>query len=378
VSQFDMISSRRNERGHADFGLLAGLLALGAFGVTMVYSSTKQLLVNAGENPHYYLQHQLIYMFIGLLTMYAVSRIDYRRFEIATTLFYGLIVLSLMGVFVVGSSALGAQRWYNLGIIQIQPSEFTVLVMILAVATYCSRRPEGLVMYDVQRILVMAVVPLVLIALQPDLGTAIILSVSVAAMMVIAGVPPRFMALLGVSAVVATVAAVLFGVLHHYQIARLTAFLSPHSNNSLVEPVIYTVNNAKSAIGAGGVSGSGLFGGLQTTLGYVPEQRTDFIFSAIGEQLGFIGSSLAILLMGFVGYRIFAIARDAKDQFGQLLCAGIFVFFAFSCFENIGMNMGIMPVTGIPLPLVSYGGSSVIVFFIAGGTALSVSRRRMI
>jgi len=373
-----MLSSRRNERGHADIGLIAGLLALGGFGVVMVYSATKQLLENAGLNPHYYVQHQLIYMVLGIVTMYAVSRIDYRRFEIATTLFYVLIVLSLMGVFVVGSSALGAERWYNLGIIQIQPSEFTVLVIILAVATYCSRRPEGLAMYDVQRILVMAVVPLLLIVLQPDLGTAIILSVSVAAMMVIAGVPPRFMALLGILAVAGTVAAVLFGVLQHYQIARLIGFLSHSSTNKFVEPVIYTVNNSKSAIGAGGLRGSGLFGGLQTTLGYVPENQTDFIFSAIGEQLGFIGSSLAILLMGFVGYRIFAIARDAKDQFGRLLCVGIFVFFAFSCFENIGMNMGIMPVTGIPLPLVSYGGSSVIVFFIAGGTALSVSRRRMI
>jgi rod shape determining protein RodA len=142
-----------------------------------------------------------------------------------------------------------------------------------------------------------------------------------------------------------------------------------------MQRLIYEVNNAKSAIGSGGVHGAGLFHGLQTVLGYVPEQRTDFIFTAIGEQLGFIGSSLIITLLAFVAFRMFMIGKNAKDAMGRVLCLGVFVFFAFSCFENIGMTMGIMPVTGIPLPFLSYGGSAALVFFCAGGLVLSVSRR---
>jgi len=358
-----------------DIGLVVGLLALGVMGALMDYSATRQQLLNAGENPHYYVERQFLFVVLGVIAMVVVSRIDYRRFEIATTLFYVLGLLSLAGVFVVGSSSQGAVRWYNLGVIQIQPSEFTVLVMILAVATYCARRPEGLVMYDVQRIIVMAILPLGLIVLQPDLGTAIILTITVATMMIIAGVPPRFMVVLAVLGALFVVAAIYGGVLHQYQINRLTAFLSSNSSNQEVRSVIYNVVNAKSAIGAGGLHGAGAFNGLETTLGYVPENRTDFIFSAVGEQFGFIGSTFVVALLSFIGYRIFAIARDAKDQLGRLLCVGIFVFFAFSCFENIGMNMGIMPVTGIPLPMISYGGSSALVFFIAGGAVLSVSRR---
>ena len=135
------------------------------------------------------------------------------------------------------------------------------------------------------------------------------------------------------------------------------------------------MNNAKSAIGSGGMHGAGLFHGLQTILGYVPEQPTDFIFTAIGEQMGFIGSVAVILLLAFVAYRMFMIGKNARDTMGRLLCIGVFIFFAFSTFENIGMTMGIMPVTGVPLPLLSYGGSAALVFFVAGGVVLSVSRR---
>jgi rod shape determining protein RodA len=158
-------------------------------------------------------------------------------------------------------------------------------------------------------------------------------------------------------------------------VERFIAFFHQSSTNPKLQALIYEVNNAKSAIGAGGIRGSGLFRGMQTVLGYVPEQHTDFIFTAIGEQLGFICSTLVILLLAFVGYRMFVIGRNAKDTMGRLICIGVFIFFAFSCFENIGMTMGIMPVTGIPLPLLSYGGSAALVFFAGGGAVLSVSRR---
>ncbi len=370
------ITTRMRSRESMDRSLFLGLVVLGLIGVVMIYSATRTALVNAGYNPHYYLERQGIFVVVGIVVMWAISRIDYRRLEILATPLYVISLFALAGVFVAGQSALGAQRWYNLGFIQFQPSEFTVLVMILAVSTYTQRRADGLTMYDVLRILVMGGTPLLLIVLQPDLGTAIIIVLVVAAMMVIAGVPPRFMTFLAIIGSVGVAGAVYFDLLHKYQVDRFVSFLNQNSTNPALAPLIYEVSNAKSAIGSGGLHGAGLFQGLQTVLGYVPEQRTDFIFTAIGEQLGFIGSVAIVLLLAFVAFRMFRIGRTAKDTMGRVLGLGVFIFFAFSCFENIGMTMGIMPVTGIPLPLLSYGGSAVLVFYSAGGLVLSVSRRR--
>ncbi len=370
------ITTRLRARDSLDYGLFWGLIALGVVGDIMIYSATRQALVNAGFSGHYYLERQGVFVVMGIAAMWIISRVDYRRLEIAATPLYVLSLFALAGVFVVGQSALGAQRWYSLGSsIQVQPSEFTVLCLILAVATFCARRSEGLRMKDVMRLLLMAAVPLVLIVKQPDLGTAVIIVLTVSAMMVVAGVPPRFMSLLAVAGSLGLASALYLDLLKRYQVDRFISFLNQNSTNPNLAALIYEVNNAKSAIGSGGLHGAGLFHGLQTVLGYVPEQRTDFIFTAIGEQLGFFGSVLIIALLGFVAFRMFMVGRNAKDPMGRLLCIGVFIFFAFSCFENIGMTMGVMPVTGIPLPLLSYGGSSVMVFFVAGGMVLSVSRR---
>jgi rod shape determining protein RodA len=370
------ITARIRGKDSVDIGLLAGLLLLCVTGIIVNYSASRQQLINAGENPHYYLERQGLFVVLGLIAMFIVSRIDYRRYEIAATPLYIISLFALAGVFVVGKSALGAERWYSFGsTIQIQPSEFTVLFLILAIATFCGRRTEGLKMYDVMRLLVMAVVPLVLIFKQPDLGTAIIIVLIVSAMMVIAGVPPRFMTLLAVVGSLGLAGAVYLDLLKKYQIERITSFLNQNSTNPAVQYLLYEVKDAKSAIGSGGIHGAGLFHGLQTTLGYVPEQQTDFIFTAIGEQMGFIGSVAVVVLLGFIAWRMFMIGKNARDMMGRLLCIGIFIFFAFSTFENIGMCMGIMPVTGVPLPLISYGGSATLVFMVAGGVVLSVSRR---
>jgi rod shape determining protein RodA len=370
------LTIKLRSKDRLDYGLLAGLIALGVTGVVVNYSASRQQLLNAGENPHYYLERQGAFVLLGLIVMYIVSRIDYRRFEIAATPLYVCTLLALAGVFFLGDSALGAQRWYSIGSsIQIQPSEFAVLFLILAIATFCARRSEGLKMKDVLRLLLMAIVPLALIIKQPDLGTSVIIVLIVSAMMVIAGVPPRFMTLLAVVGSIGLAAAVYLDLLAKYQIDRFTSFLNQNSTSPALAKLVYEVANAKSAIGSGGIHGAGMFHGLQTTLGYVPEQQTDFIFTAIGEQFGFIGSAIIICLLAFVAYRMFVVGRHAKDTMGQLLCVGIFIFFAFSTFENIGMTMGIMPVTGVPLPLLSYGGSAALVFLVAGGVVLSVSRR---
>jgi rod shape determining protein RodA len=371
-----VLVARRDHPEKVDRQLVCALVALGVIGIGVIYSATRTSLVDAGDNPYYYLERQFIWVALGIIVMFAISRVDYRRFELISTFCYIGAIASLLGVFVLGSSELGATRWYVLGPLQIQPSEFALLAVVLAMATYCGRRPDGLSMQDVGRMLWMTSIPLALIVIQPDLGTAIIMTMSVGAVFFIAGVPPRFMALLTVVSVVGAVGSVAFGLLHRYQFLRLVSFLHQNSSNENLQKLIYDVANAKSAIGAGGIFGTGAFNGLYTVSGYVPEQRTDFIFTAIGEQFGLVGTIAIVLLLGFVGYRIYIVARDAKEPMGRLLAVGIFVFFSFSCFLNIGMTMGIMPVTGIPLPLLSYGGSSALVFFLCGGVVLSVSRRR--
>ncbi len=281
-------TKRASARDSMDLGLFWGMIALGVTGCIMIYSATRRALIIAGENPHYFVERQSVFVALGIVIMYLISRIDYRRYEIAATPLYICSLLGLVGVFFAGHSALGAQRWFSLGSsIEVQPSEFAVLALILALATYCERRSEGLKMYDVGRMLGMAAVPLALILKQPDLGTSVIVVLIVAAMMVIAGVPPRFMALLAVVGSLGLAVAVYLDLLQRYQIDRFTSFLNQNSTNSELAKLIYEVKNAKSAIGSGGLHGAGMFHGLQTILGYVPEQQTDFIFTAIGEQLGF-------------------------------------------------------------------------------------------
>jgi rod shape determining protein RodA len=311
--------------------------------------------------------------------MVVVAVFDYRRLEPLATILYWLIVLALLGVYAVGSSAQGAARWFSVGPLQLQPSEFAVLALILAVASYCARRDEeGLAWRDVFRLLLMSGIPIVLVLVQPDLGTAMIMVIVLLVMLAVAGLPIRILVMLLMGTVLIALVAVEGGLLHHYQIARLTTFLNPgvKSSNPYVQSAIYNLQEAKVAIGSGGLFGSGIGHGAQTNLGYVPEQQTDFIFTAVGEQLGFVGAVGVLSLLGVIAWRVLHAAVVARDTFGRLICAGLFAFIAFSVFQNAGMTMGIMPITGIPLPFVSYGGTAVLVFFGAVGLALSVGARR--
>jgi rod shape determining protein RodA len=348
-----------------------GLLAL--TGVVMIYSATKGKLALAGEDPRYFLKRQAVFLVLGLVVMVALSLFDYRRLEQLSTVLYVGIVLALLAVLSpVGSHALGSQRWFALGPLQLQPSEFATLVLIIAIATYCTRRPEGLDFRDLVRLVLMSALPIVLIIKQPDLGTAIVMLVILMVMLAVAGMPGRYLLLLIVGAVVLVIFALNVGLLKHYQIVRLTSFISPEGAN---QNVTYNVTQAKDAIAHGGIFGRGLFHGAVTNLAYVPEQQTDFIFSAVGEQLGFVGAGVLLLLYGVVAWRVLRTAQLARDTYGRLICSGVFALLVFSVFENVGMNMGIMPVAGIPLPFLSYGGSAMIGFMAAIGLVTSVHMR---
>jgi rod shape determining protein RodA len=374
------VAARRNVPPF-DLVLLAATLLVSVIGVVMVYTATRGSLLAQGEDPKTFLKKQGLFVVLGVITMVVVALIDYRRLEQLATALYWLIVLALLGVFAVGSSAQGAARWFSLGPLQLQPSEFAVLALILAVASYCARREEeGLAWRDVFRLLIMAGIPIVLVLLQPDLGTAMIMVIVLLVMLAVAGLPIRILVLLLVGTALFALVAVEGGLLHHYQIARLTTFLNPnsHSTNPYVQSAIYNTQQAKNAIGSGGLLGSGIGRGVETNLGYVPEQQTDFIFTAVAEQLGFVGSVGVLSLLGVIAWRVLHAAVVSRDTFGRLVCAGLFAFIAFSVFQNAGMTMGIMPITGIPLPFVSYGGTAVLVFFAAVGLALSVGARRRV
>jgi rod shape determining protein RodA len=358
-----------------DYVLLLSTLFVAALGALMVYSATRDNLAIHGDDPRYYLKRQAVFVLVGAVVMGVVAILDYHWLEHASVIIYAVVILGLLSMFVIGSSPeQGATRWLQLpGGIQVQPSAFATLGIIVMVATYCSRRPNGITFSDLLKILALVAVPIVLVAKQPDLGSAIVMSVVLLVMLVVAGIPGRYLLLL-----LALVAIAVFGVIHlhllkPYQVQRLTGFIDQKGK---LTQVTYTYGQSELAIANGGFWGTGLFHGAQTNLSYVPEQKTDFIFSSVGEQLGFVGTAVVLALLALVSSRVLRAAQTARDSFGRLLAAGIFTLLAFSIFENAGMSMGIMPIAGIPLPFFSYGGSSTVAFFAAVGVALSVNLRR--
>jgi rod shape determining protein RodA len=373
------VVTRRKTGPAFDFVLVLATIIVALVGVVMVYTATRGVLLAAGDDPHAYLKKQALFVVLGLFVMVAVALFDYRRLEPVAMLLYGLSVFSLLVVMVSGSHVQGSERWFLVGPLEIQPSEFAVVGLILVVAAYCDRREEeGLAWLDVFKLLILAGIPIGLVLVQPDLGTAIIMMMVLLVMLAVAGLPIRILILLVLGVALVGLLAFESGILHSYQIARLTTFLNPNSTstNPNVMSAIYNTTEAKNAIGSGGFFGTGLLHGVQTNLGYVPEQSTDFIFTAVGEQLGFVGAAGLLSLLGLIAWRVLNAAGKSRDIFGRLICTGLFTFVAFSVFQNAGMTMGIMPITGIPLPFVSYGGTAVIAFFLAVGLALSVGARR--
>jgi rod shape determining protein RodA len=374
---------------HIDVVLTFATLAVAAMGVLMVYSATRGKLELAGADPRFYLKKQLIYAIIGFAVMVAVVLIDYHQFEILGVIAYVGVLLGLLAVLSpLGQSALGSQRWFQVGSFQLQPSAFATLALIMAMAAFLRRHQGAVMLRHVVFLLLMAGIPIFLVYKQPDLGTAMVMGVVLLVMMVVAGVKGRYLTALGLLAVLAIVAVVQLGVLKQYQVDRLTSFVHQTPAGQTTPAVqgantanktqqsTYNLAQSKIAIGSGGTTGKGLFNGSQTNLNYVPEQQTDFIFTAVGEQLGFLGAASLLALFGIIVWRILRIAQSARDTFGTLLCGGVLGLIGLSVFQNAGMTMGIMPITGIPLPFMSYGGSATIAFFVAIGIVLNVGMRR--
>ena len=358
-----------------DLWLVGATLAITALGVLMIYSSTRERLRLEGVDELYFVKRQGIAILVGLAVMALLVAVDYRKLRDSSVLAYVVTVFGLLVVLSpLGENARGSQAWFQLpGGFQLQPSELAKFGIIVAVAGYANAHRGEMDPWRLTVTIALAIVPIGLVMVQPDFGTALVLALVVITLLAVAGASVKHLlvlALLGVSFVAAVVNV---GVLQKYQVDRLTSFVSPGSDT---RNTTYNTDQSKNAIGNGGVTGRGFGNGSQTAGGFVPEQHTDFIFTAVGEEFGFLGAAALLALFAIVVWRTWRAALLARDFFGTLVCVGVLALLVFQVFENIGMTMGIMPVTGIPLPFMSYGGSSTVTAFACVGLVTSVSLRR--
>lgn len=374
-----VVRARTNVGGLLRFDrtLLGAALALSLMGALLVWSATRPRLRAADDDPNLFVTKHMVNLVIGLALGYAVTRVDYRTLRAYTPLVYGFVICTLLTVLSpLGTTINGANAWIALPAgFTLQPGEFAKIIVILSMAAVLAERDVGRDMpsqSDVKNALIWAAGPVFLIMLQPDLGTVIIIGSIVIGIVAVSNASARWVAGLIVAVVLVAVVAISLGVLDQYQLDRLLAFLDPEHD---LQGTGYNTAQARIAIGGGGLIGQGLFHGNQTQGAFVPYQQTDFVFSVAGEELGLLGAGLLILLVGVVVWRGIKIARAARDPFGRLVATGVVCWFTFQAFENIGMNLGIMPVTGVPLPFVSYGGTSMFAAWIGVGLLQSVHLR---
>jgi rod shape determining protein RodA len=358
---------------HMDWPLVFAAIGLAAFSVFTLGQATRH---DVPGSPDYYIERQAIYALLGIVGMVLLTRIDYSRFRELRVGIYTFLCASVALIFVFGFAARGSRRAFELPFFSFQPSELGKLLLVLALAGFVidgARR--GSAVQRTVRYLCLGLAPAALVFLQPDLGTSMVLVVATLGVMYFGGVPWTHFAVVG-AALAALIALVLVvapaagtPVLKGYQAERLTSFLHPHEHEAGAG---YQQNQSVVAIGAGQMTGRG-DKATQTRLDFVPERSTDFIFAVIGERYGFAGAALVLSLYALLFWRALRITTLSKNSYGTLVAGGIAVTLLFQTFVNVGMNLGIMPITGIPLPLVSYGGSSVLATFLAVGVLQSIN-----
>src|SRR5215208_4652880 len=352
------------------FAAAFGLIAFSVFTLAMATSD------DIPGEPLYFVIRQALYAVVGVALMLAVAKIDYSRFREIRVGIYSLMIAAISLVLVFGAAARGSRRWIELPYFRFQPSELAKLLLIVALAGFVIERTRrGTPIQQTVRMLALGLAPAGLIFLQPDLGTGIVLVVITLAVLFLAGLKwSHFAAIGGVAAFVVTFTLVIApatglpGPLHGYQQDRLTAFLNPSNDPG---DASYQVRQSEIAIGSGGRTGRG-DSATQTELQFLPERHTDFIFAVIGERFGFLGAAFVVLLYSVLFWRVIRVTRLSTSFYGTLIAGGVLAMLAFQAIVNIGMNLGLMPVTGITLPLVSYGGSSVLGTCLALGVLQSI------
>ena len=374
---------RRMRSTHSFWGfdpiltVAVGLLLF--IGTLLVYAATRDWYAASGLDPEYYLKRHVINIVIGILLAWGTTVIDYRMLRAYTPVVWGLGVIGLTAVLIpgIGSEVNGAQAWIPLpGGFQIQPAELAKISIIVGMSMLLSEyrhESDEPTNRDVIQALLIAAIPVGLILLQPDMGTVFIISISVVAMIGASGAPTRWVVGILLVALLGGFGATKLGVIKEYQVKRLQSFVDPNADS---QGAGYQLRQARITVGSGGFLGTGLFDGPQTNGRFVPAQQTDFIFTVAGEQLGFLGSGFILLLYLTIFMRAFTIARRSTDAFGRLVSVGVLSWFAFQTFENIGMTLGLMPMTGVPLPFMSYGGSSMFANLIGFGLLQNVYARQ--
>lgn len=355
---------------HIDVSPVLAAMGLGIIGLIAIYSATRGR--DADNYDTFFIERQGMFLIVGLVIVAFTVMVDYRLLlRFAPIVYLGTVgLLLLLRVFGV-EGGLGVRSWFRIGTFLLQPSEFGKLALIIMVAALMSRRQEGcLTLPELMVITGVAAVPIALVVFQPDFGTAMIYVAIVAAMLLVGRAEPHHLLFLVAASAVGIALVFNSRFVDRFQRQRLESFLDVESEFR------YNTNQAEIAIGNGGVTGTGFGQGTQTKSGLVPEQQTDFIFTVIGEEFGFAGGTVLLGCFAALLWRLYRMARLAGDSFGSYLITGVFTMFAFQMFQSVGMTMGIMPVTGIPLPFVSYGGSSAITSFIGIGIAVNVHMRR--
>lgn len=363
-----------------DWPILLSAIALSVIGSALVYSATRNRTeINQGD-PYYFLIRHLMNTGIGFALMIGTVWLGHRTLRTAVPILYGLSVALILAVLTpLGATVNGAHAWIVLGGgFSLQPSEFVKITIILGMAMLLAARVDaGDKPYPDHRTVLqalgLATVPMMIVMLMPDLGSVMVMVIIVLGVLLASGASNRWVfGLLGAGALGA-IAVWQLKILDEYQINRFAAFANPELDPAGVG---YNTNQARIAIGSGGLFGTGLGNGSQTTGQFVPEQQTDFVFTVAGEELGFVGAGLILVLLGVILWRACRIARETTELYGTIVAAGIIAWFAFQSFENIGMTLGIMPVAGLPLPFVSYGGSSMFAVWVAVGLLQSIRVQR--
>jgi len=370
-------SIRRNLSGF-DKLLTFAVGALLIIGTLLVWAATRSWFASQGLDPQYYLKRHILNIVIGLVLAYATTLIDYRLLRAYTPFVWGFGVLGLIAVLIpgLGSTVNGARAWISFpGGFQVQPAELAKISIIVGIAMLLAEKRDidaNPTDKDVIKALALSSIPLLLILLQPDLGTVAIISAAILAMIAVSGAPTRWVVGLLLIALLGGFAAVKVGAVSDYQVKRLQAFVDPAADP---QQSGYQLRQSRITIGSGGFVGRGLFKGPQTNGRFVPEQQTDFIFTVAGEELGFLGAGFILICFLLIFLRAFMIARRTTDLFGRLVCVGVIAWFAFQTFENVGMCMGLVPMTGVPLPFISYGGSSMFANLVGFGLLQNVHVR---
>ncbi|MFB7515074.1 rod shape-determining protein RodA [Streptomyces sp. NPDC056144] len=376
------LTARDSVLRRLDWPILLSALALSVLGALLVWSATRGRTELNNGDPYYFLFRHLLNTGIGVALMIGTVWLGHRTLRGAVPILYTFSILLILAVLTpLGATINGAHAWIVVGGgFSLQPSEFVKITIILIMAMLLAAKVDaGDQLHPdhrtVAKALLLAALPMGIVMLMPDLGSVMVMAVIVLGVLLASGASNRWVLGLIGTGIGGAVLVTALGMLDEYQINRFAAFANPDLDPSGVG---YNTNQARIAIGSGGLLGEGLFKGHQTSGQFVPEQQTDFIYTVAGEELGFVGAGLILVLLGVILWRACRIARETTELYGTIVAAGIIAWFAFQAFENIGMTLGIMPVAGLPLPFVSYGGSSMFAVWVAIGLLQSIRVQRPI